>query len=110
MIPIDKIVPGNPYSQDDAAFLMGKGLSQDAAKEIVCEACRSGQLKASKWRKRWWFTGRAFIDWVARWFGAEIESDDDSNEEGEGPLARVLRLGGNGPAKQEPVAVPEGGR
>ena len=82
MIPIDQIIPGNPYSQDDAVFLMGEGFSEDAAKEIVCEACRSGQLKASKWRKRWWFAGRAFVEWVARWFGAEIESDDGQGEEG----------------------------
>ena len=62
MIPIDRITPGNLYSQDDAAFLLGDGFSPKAAREAVCEACRSGQLPHRRWRKRYWFTGRVFLD------------------------------------------------
>jgi hypothetical protein len=99
VIPIDTIILDNPYSQDDAMFLMGEGFTEGAAREVVCEACRSGQLKASKWRNRWWFSGRAFVEWVTRWFGAETETQDGRGEEGQGPLARVLPLGDDGPRR-----------
>lgn len=108
MIPIDKIIPANLYSQDNAQFLLGNGFSKAAAKEAICEACRSGQLESKRWRRRYWFTGHEFLAWVARWFGSEFTVDIDADEEA--PLARVLPLGQDEPTKQKPVAVRRGGR
>jgi len=105
VIPVDRIIPGNPYSQDDAAFLMGCAFTKDAAKEAICEACRSGQLKASKWRNRWWFTGNAFVEWVARWFGAGIDEESACEKDKGSHLARILSLDDDGAAKRKPVAV-----
>lgn len=69
MIPLDDIVPANLYTQDDAMFLLGDGFTKKAAREAICEACRSGDLPAKEWRRRYWFTGRDFLEWVRRWFG-----------------------------------------
>jgi hypothetical protein len=71
MIPITDLVPENLYSQEDAPFLLGTGFSEDAAREAICAACRAGQLVNVRWRRRYWFSGRAFLDWVASWFGDE---------------------------------------
>ena len=62
MIPVDQISPGNYYSQDDACFLLGDGFSKRAAKETICAACRSGELQCRKHIKRYWFTGKAFLE------------------------------------------------
>ena len=72
MIPISEVVPENLYSQDDALFLLGSGFTKRAAKELLCEVCRKGELSHSYFRKRYWFTGREFLEWVAKWFGREI--------------------------------------
>jgi hypothetical protein len=72
MIPVEQIVQVNLYSQDDACFLMGDGFTAKSAKEAICQACRTGQLENRLWRKRYWFTGRAFLEWLRRWFG-ELE-------------------------------------
>ncbi len=93
MIPVADIVPENLYSQEDSVFLMGDGFTEEAASEVVCEACRSGDLRATKWRKRWWFTGREFLAWVSRWFGERIDNGD--GEEAETRLAPPLRHGDN---------------
>ncbi len=110
MIPIDQIIPENLFSQDDAEFLLGEGFTKDAAREALREACRSGQLKSKRWRRRYWFTGREFVNWVSRWFGAEIRTEDDRREDGEDTLAGLLALDDDGATKQEPVALLKGGR
>lgn len=110
MIPVNDIIPGNIYSQDDASFLLGEGFTKAAAREAICEACRSGQLRSASWRRRYWFTGRAFLEWASRWFGTEIATDDDRADPTADRLAPVLRLGDNELTKQKPVAVRKGGR
>jgi hypothetical protein len=94
MIPIGQIIPENLFSQDDAEFLLGKGFTKDAAREVIREACRSEQLKNKRWRRRYWFTGREFLEWVSRWFGAEIETEDGHGEDGDDTLAGLLSLAG----------------
>ena len=106
MIPIDKIIPANLYSQDDATFLLGTGFTEEAARETLCEACRSGQLTAQQWRKRWWFSGAEFLAWVSRWYGSEVKIDKDADEED--PLARVLPLGQDRGSDPEPARRPGG--
>ena len=109
MIPIGQIVEGNLYSQDDARLLLGNGFSAKAARDVICEACRSGELNNRSWRRRYWFTGREFMDWVSRWFGAEIEAPS-CGEEGPSHLAKIMPSSHNGAAKRKPVAVMKGGR
>lgn len=78
MIPVAQIIAANLYSQDDAEFLLGEGFSEKAAREVICEARRSGQLPSTQWRRRFWFTGASFLAWVGRWFGlpvGEIEEE-----------------------------------
>ena len=72
MIPIAEILPQNLYSQDDARFLLGEQFGEKAAKEAILEACRAGQIESRKWRKRYWFTGRCYLEWVSRWAGPEV--------------------------------------
>ena len=72
MIPISQIIPDDLYSQDDAEFLLGEGFTRKAAREAICAACRSSDLRNAQWRKRYWFTGRDFIEWVRGWFGAGL--------------------------------------
>jgi len=72
VIPLDSIAPGNLYSQDDAPFLLGEGFTPEAAREAICGACRSGQIAHREWRRRYWFTGRAFLEWVGREIGVEV--------------------------------------
>jgi len=76
VIPVDQIVPENLYSQDDALFLLGDGFTKDAAREAICEACRAGEMECSNWRRRYWFTGAAFLEWVARWSGVAVAGDE----------------------------------
>ena len=38
MIPVDQIIEGNLYSQDDATFLLGEGFGDKVAREIFCAA------------------------------------------------------------------------
>ena len=104
MIPIAQIIPENLFSQDDAKFLLGEGFTKDAAREVIREACRSGQLKNKRWRRRYWFTGREFLEWVSRWFGAEIKTEDDRGDEGK--LARGLPFGDDVAANPEPARRP----
>ena len=105
MIPIDQIVPGNPYSQDDAVFLMGAGSTEAAAKEVICEACRSGDLESRKWRRRYWFSGKNFLSWVSRWFGAEVGVVDDGSSGLAHPVPLrhddLCRLGARSPTRRE---------
>jgi len=105
VIPIDQIIPGNPYSQDDAAFLMGEGFTEAAAKEAICEACRSGNLESRKWRRRYWFSGRNFLSWVSRWFGAEVGVADDGNSDLAHPVPLrhdvLCRSGARSPSGKE---------
>lgn len=70
MIPMADIIPGNLYSQDDATFLLGEGFSKRGAREAITEACRSGALPARLWRRRYWFRGADFLEWVRLWFGS----------------------------------------
>ena len=72
MIPVSKIMPENLYSQDDGQFLLGQGFSVKAAREVILEACRSGQLSATSWKKRYWFSGKDFFEWVMRWYGSQV--------------------------------------
>jgi len=94
VIPIDKVIPGNLYCQDDAQFLLGSGFSKAAAKEAISEAARAGQLTSKQWRKRWWFTGRAFLEWVGGWFGTGIGVED--THEAENRLEPAPRRGDDG--------------
>ncbi len=79
MIPIDEIRAENLYSQHDAEFLLGKGFSKRGAKEFVREACHSGQLSNRFYRKRYWFTGAAFLEWVGKWSGIDLVGHLDFN-------------------------------
>lgn len=94
MIPVSQIVPQNLYSQDDAELLLGGGFSRKAAREAICEACRSGQLRSTQWRKRYWFSGKAFLEWVGQWFGSERFGDE--NGEGGSLLAGAASARHNG--------------
>jgi len=110
MIPVDKVIPGNLYCQDDAQFLLGSGFSKAAAKEAISEAARAGQLTSKQWRKRWWFTGREFLVWVSRWFGTEIGTGSDKSHDGHGDrLASTLRVGDNS-ARRLGARSPENGK
>ena len=97
MIPVDSIHVDNLYSQDDATFLLGDGFTEKAAREAICEACRSKELAGRHWRKRYWFTGRAFLAWLRTWFGPEISIPAEPCTE---PIAEPLQLrqdgGGSG--------------
>ena len=84
MISITEIEPNNLYSQDDGEFLLGQGFSVKSARDIICEACRSGQLPATLWKKRYWFAGKDFLEWIQRWFGRQVHFNSDlakANEE-----------------------------
>lgn len=70
MIPVDQIVHKNVYTQDDGPFLVGEDFTLRAAKEFIRAACRSGELPSRFYRKRYWFTGKDFLDWIARWSGS----------------------------------------
>jgi len=113
VIPVDKIIPKNLYSQDDALFLLGDGFTKDAAKEAVCEASRSGALVAQQWRKRWWFTGAEYLKWVSTWFGSAVGRGDDVSPPPDVGLAparrrgqdRAHRLGARAPENGEEVGA-----
>jgi hypothetical protein len=64
MIPVAEIVPENLYSQDDAEFLLGDGFTPKAARQVIGEACRSGNLISHKWGRRHFFAGREFLVWL----------------------------------------------
>ncbi len=100
MIPIEQIVPENLYSQDDATFLLGTGFTEDAAREAITEACRSGQLASRSWRRRYWFTGREFMAWIARWFGTEVTVDTEADEDA--PLRASFLSGKMSPRNRSP--------
>jgi hypothetical protein len=99
VIAADETISENLYSQDDALFLLGEGFTKEAAREAICEACRSGELESRMWRRRYWFTGCVFLEWVSRWFQAEVEAVNDRGEEGEGALAPALPLGDDAPRR-----------
>jgi hypothetical protein len=103
MIPITAIIPTHIYSQEDAPLLLGTGFSEDAAREVILEACRSGELESRQWRRRYWFTGRAFLDWVTKWFGP-IPTEDDSDKDLAERVASPLPLRHNDATNPEPVA------
>lgn len=67
MIPVSEVTPENLYSQDDAQFLLGEGFSRKAAREAIREACKTGELRSSKWRGRSWFSGQSFLTWIREW-------------------------------------------
>ena len=69
MIPIRDIIPENVYSQDDASFLLCDGFSEIGAKQQICNACKSKDLKARKYARRWWFSGSAYLEWTKSWLG-----------------------------------------
>ena len=80
MIPLSDIILENVYSQDDASYLLGDGFSKVAAKQQICNACKSGTLKACKFARRWCFTGAAFLEWTKKWLGdLAIENSDVDN-------------------------------
>jgi hypothetical protein len=101
MIALTEIVPDNIYSQHDAAALLGAGFTDDAAREALLEACRSGELESRQWRRRYWFTGRSFLAWVATWFGV-LPGDNPAGDCVS--IAPGLSLLHNGAANPEPVA------
>ena len=109
MIPIAEIIPENLYSQDDSPFLLGAGFTEDAARETICEACRSGELTSRKWRGRWWFAGREYIDWVSRWFAGKVVIENDRGKETRGRLAPAPGLGDDG-AYRLGALPPENGK
>ena len=78
MIPISKITPSDIYSQEDAPFLLGNGFSQKAARQTITKACLRGDLKAVMRLRRYWFTGKEFLDWVKRTFGGGTNSTCDN--------------------------------
>ena len=93
MIPINEIVKSNLYCQDDAQFLLGAGFTKRAAKELICESCRTGDLPNHFHRKRYWFTGEDFLGWVRSWAGGSpsdsladsdrlLQNDSDDNRLG----------------------------
>ena len=104
MIPIDGIVPDNLYSQGDAVLLLGEGFSPEAAREVICEVCRSGELPHKRWRKRYWFTGRDFLDWVGGWFGENLGPPAEGHAGS--PLAHEAPVRHNTRADSEPARRP----
>ena len=64
MIPISEIDDEDIFSQKDAPFLMGQGFSEKSAKETICRACRSGELQAKVYMRRYSFTGKDFKAWA----------------------------------------------
>jgi len=112
MIPIGQIVEGNLYSQDDARLLLGNGFTAKAAREVICQACRSGQLKNKHWRRRYWFTGHEFLKWVSTWFGAGVDDGEEPrvHEDQLAPVRRPgqdrsYRLGARSPENGEEVGT-----
>ncbi len=84
---------------------MGVGFTEAAAKEVICEACRSGNLESRKWRRRYWFSGRNFLSWVSRWFGAEVGVVDDGSSDLAHPVPLrhddLCRSGARSPSGKE---------
>ena len=106
MIPVNEIIPHNLYSQDDAGFLLGEGFTKKAAREAICAACRSGDLRNAQWRKRYWFSGRSFVEWVRGWFGAGPPSIPPQEIDGRAPRRKdtPLRLGACPPVAGKEVS------
>ena len=92
MIQITDIKPQNLYSQNDAEFLLGDGFSKKAAKEHISQACRLGELKASKNLGRWWFTGDEFLKWVRVHIQGKIEALDSPAAECKNVIDGAARL------------------
>jgi hypothetical protein len=101
VIPLTTIESGVLYSHHDAEFLLGAGFSKRAAQEVIKEACRTGNLDARTWRRRWWFSGDAYIAWVQWWFGSDIGTSEGRTDN---QLAPAPKLVNDDRVNSEPVA------